>query len=245
MYCLHSRHTQIFHFFISIYIYIFWYRYRSQNNRYVYKSVSIYTFMYRDFAMHRKIFWDLWGLSLHVVQDFGEETKRQKMSQRKVSALYVVWSLLRIYIKMQIYWRKAREDVFRGEDECLAELTVSGQVEKVQGEETENLSPHSVVGPPELKSSLAHRCWTVLGGFSRSTCRGNWRQKKNMLCMFKCFKIMYGHGLGVTTRKTFGRLWERCAANTSKNTTPHEPRQKKQLKTDDWCCRNLSQTKLV
>ena len=64
---------------------------------------------------------------------------------------------------------------------------------------------------------------------------------------FRRFKIIYGHGLGVRTRKTkaFGRTWERCAANTSENTTPHQPQQKKQLKTKDWCCGHITKLMLV
>ena len=35
------------------------------------------------------------------------------------------------------------------------------------------------------------------------------------------------------------------AANTSEHTNSHEPQPKKQLKTKDWCCGNISQLKLV
>ena len=71
----------------------------------------------------------------------------------------------------------------------------------------------------------------VLGALARSTCGSNFRQRKIMLRMFN---RMYGHRLGVTTRqaKAFSRPWERCTEKSSRNTTPHEPQQNKQLKTN-------------
>ena len=63
------------------------------------------------------------------------------------------------------------------------------------------------------------------------------------------FQSYICHGLGVRQERqkplVGHRPWERCAANTSENTTEHEPQQKKQLKTKDWCCGNITKLKLV